>query len=105
MSKFELHTLLNDIHESASQKEVPHRDFYNVRKVDTHVHASSCMNQKHLLRFMKKKMKQHSSEIVRMKDGEAVTLGEVSESREIGLEIGYVNNNDLMRKFAQSGIG
>jgi AMP deaminase len=28
------------------QKTVPHRDFYNVRKVDTHVHHSSAMNQK-----------------------------------------------------------
>jgi AMP deaminase len=36
---------------------VPHRDFYNVRKVDTHVHHSACMNQKHLLRFIKHKMK------------------------------------------------
>src|ERR1700722_3848568 len=32
-------------------------DFYNLRKVDTHVHHSSCMNQKHLLRFIKSKMK------------------------------------------------
>lgn len=36
---------------------VDHSDFYNVRKVDTHVHHSSCMNQKHLLRFIKSKMK------------------------------------------------
>lgn len=35
-------------------------DFYNVRKVDTHVHHSSSMNQKHLLRFIKHKMKLHS---------------------------------------------
>lgn len=28
-------------------------DFYNVRKVDTHVHHSASMNQKHLLRFIK----------------------------------------------------
>ena len=34
-----------------------HRDFYNLRKVDTHVHHSSSMNQKHLLRFIKSKMK------------------------------------------------
>lgn len=33
------------------------RDFYNVRKVDTHVHHSASMNQKHLLRFIKSKMK------------------------------------------------
>ena len=42
---------------SDSSKGVPHRDFYNVRKVDTHVHHSSSMNQKHLLRFIKSKMK------------------------------------------------
>src|SRR5947199_10740232 len=38
-------------------KSVAHRDFYNVRKVDTHVHHSSSMNQKHLLRFIKSKLK------------------------------------------------
>lgn len=40
-----------------TQQRVPHRDFYNVRKVDTHVHLASCMNQKHLLRFIKAKLK------------------------------------------------
>ena len=35
------------------QKVVPHRDFYNVWKVDTHVHHSACMNQKTMLRFIK----------------------------------------------------
>lgn len=32
-SKFQLHVLLNELKESAEQKEVPHRDFYNIRKV------------------------------------------------------------------------
>jgi len=32
-AKFHLHTLLNGELELASQKSVPHRDFYNVRKV------------------------------------------------------------------------
>lgn len=52
-ARFHLHTLLNQDKEVESQKSVPHRDFYNVRKVDTHVHHSACMNQKHLLRFIK----------------------------------------------------
>ncbi|KZT31256.1 hypothetical protein SISSUDRAFT_1067921 [Sistotremastrum suecicum HHB10207 ss-3] len=43
----------------ANMKRVPHRDFYNVRKVDTHVHYSSRTNQKHLLRFIKSKMKKN----------------------------------------------
>jgi hypothetical protein len=32
-SKFQLHVLLNELCELASQKAVPHRDFYNIRKV------------------------------------------------------------------------
>ncbi len=42
--------LLNKQKELLAQKKVPHRDFYNVRKVDTHVHHSSIMTQKHLVR-------------------------------------------------------
>lgn len=40
-----------------SVSDVLFSDFYNLRKVDTHVHHSSSMNQKHLLRFIKAKMK------------------------------------------------
>ncbi|KAK7487206.1 hypothetical protein BaRGS_00021558 [Batillaria attramentaria] len=80
-SKFQLHGLLNELKESAEQKEVPHRDFYNIRKVDTHVHASSCMNQKHLLRFIKKSMKTCHNEVVcKEKDGREQTMTEVFES-------------------------
>ena len=32
-SKFQLHVLLNELRELAAQKAVPHRDFYNIRKV------------------------------------------------------------------------
>ena len=62
--KFQMHKLLNDTLETAAQRNVAHRDFYNVRKVDTHVHLSACMNQKHLLRFIKKKLKQEKRTIV-----------------------------------------
>jgi AMP deaminase len=56
--------MLNELKELAQQKLVPHRDFYNVRKVDTHIHAASCMNQKHLLRFIKKKLKTDGDMVV-----------------------------------------
>lgn len=56
-AKFHLHILLNGQTEYMAQKSVPHRDFYNVRKVDTHVHHSAAMNLKHLLRFIKHKLK------------------------------------------------
>ncbi|CAD6229898.1 GSCOCG00006629001-RA-CDS [Cotesia congregata] len=89
-SKFQLHVLLNELRELASQKAVPHRDFYNIRKVetykkiisvDTHIHAASCMNQKHLLRFIKKTLKNHADEVVTCsKSGEMMTLAQVFES-------------------------
>ncbi|KAH7030807.1 uncharacterized protein B0I36DRAFT_114310 [Microdochium trichocladiopsis] len=78
--KFNLYTLLNEYQETADSKKVPHRDFYNVRKVDTHVHHSACMNQKHLLRFIKSKMKKHPDEVVLDRDGKELTLAEVFES-------------------------
>jgi AMP deaminase len=34
-ARFNLHVLLNGDKEVASQKRVPHRDFYNIRKVRT----------------------------------------------------------------------
>ena len=44
-ARFNLHSLLNHDLENLAQKAVPHRDFYNVRKIDNHVHASAMMNQ------------------------------------------------------------
>jgi AMP deaminase len=78
--KFNLYYLLNEYQEVADSKKVPHRDFYNVRKVDTHVHHSACMNQKHLLRFIKSKMKRSPDEVVLFRDGKHLTLKEVFES-------------------------
>lgn len=59
---------------------VPHRDFYNVRKVDTHIHHSSSMNQKHLLKFIKKKIRECGDEQVIVRGGKVLTLKEVFES-------------------------
>jgi AMP deaminase len=78
--KFNLYVLMNEYQETADSKKVPHRDFYNVRKVDTHVHHSACMNQKHLLRFIKSKMKKCPDEVVLFRDGRHLTLAEVFQS-------------------------
>lgn len=64
MQKFNLHLMLNADREFLAQKSAPHRDFYNVRKVDTHVHHSACMNQKHLLRFIKSKLRKEPDEVI-----------------------------------------
>lgn len=61
--KFNLHLMVNTDRELLAQKAAPHRDFYNVRKVDTHVHHSACMNQKHLLRFIKSKLRKEPNEV------------------------------------------
>lgn len=78
--KFQLYFLVNSYQETADCKKVPHRDFYNVRKVDTHVHHSACMNQKHLLRFIKSKMKRSPDEVVMFRDGQELTLQQVFDS-------------------------
>jgi AMP deaminase len=79
-SKWQMYILLNEFEELSESKRTPHRDFYNVRKVDTHVHHSSCMNQKHLLRFIKSKMKKSSDDVVIYRDGQHLTLRGVFES-------------------------
>lgn len=78
--KFNLYTLENSYAEMMESKGVPHRDFYNVRKVDTHVHHSACMNSKHLLRFIKSKLKKSASDKVMFRDGREMTLQDVFES-------------------------
>ncbi|KAI7695338.1 AMP deaminase 2 [Sarcoptes scabiei] len=78
--KYQLHVLLNEMNELRSQKAVPHRDFYNTRKVDTHIHAASCMNQKHLLRFIKKTIKTRRNDLVCLENGKPLTLEQVFDS-------------------------
>ncbi|KAL8798633.1 MAG: hypothetical protein Q9182_006508 [Xanthomendoza sp. 2 TL-2023] len=78
--KFNLHALENSYAEMMESKGVPHRDFYNVRKVDTHVHHSACMNSKHLLRFIKSKLKKSADDIVMFRDGKEMTLRDVFDS-------------------------
>ncbi|KAJ3747592.1 hypothetical protein DFH05DRAFT_1393154 [Lentinula detonsa] len=82
-SKFTMYSLMNEFQELADMKSVPHRDFYNVRKVDTHVHHSSSMNQKHLLRFIKSKMKRTPHDVVIFRDGQELTLQQVFESLQL----------------------
>ncbi|OLP89859.1 AMP deaminase 2 [Symbiodinium microadriaticum] len=83
-TKFELYTMVFGDQEAQDAMETGHRDFYNVRKVDTHIHHSAAMNAKHLLRFMKKKLKRFSSDVVDVKDGKERTLKTVFDDMGIG---------------------
>lgn len=91
--KFNLHVMLNADKEFLAQKSAPHRDFYNVRKVDTHIHHSACMHQKHLLRFIKSKLKKEPDEVVIFRDGKYLTLKEVFASLNL---TGYDLNVDTL---------
>jgi len=79
-ARWAMYSLLNEFNEIQQNKTNPHRDFYNCRKVDTHVHHSACMNQKHLLRFIKHKLRHHGDEEVIFRDEKVLTLREVFES-------------------------
>ena len=78
--KFSLYQMLNAEKEFLAIKALSHRDFYNVRKVDNHVHHSACMNQKHLLRFIKKRVREEGDQPVIERDGKLLSLKEVFES-------------------------
>eukprot|EP00178_Gracilaria_changii_P004422 TRINITY_DN170_c0_g1_i1.p1 TRINITY_DN170_c0_g1~~TRINITY_DN170_c0_g1_i1.p1 ORF type:complete len:761 (-),score=98.70 TRINITY_DN170_c0_g1_i1:4646-6703(-) len=82
--RFVMHLLLNEQQERFNQIAVPHRDFYNVSKVDVHVHHSSMANQKHLLTFIKRKVKQDGDQKVLANredpNGEPLTLTQVFQS-------------------------
>ena len=91
--KYNLHLMLNSDKESSAMRQAPHRDFYNVRKVDTHVHHSAGMHQKHLLRFIKSKLKKEPDQVVIFRDGKYLTLAEVFESLNLSA---YDLNIDLL---------
>ncbi|EEQ99876.1 AMP deaminase, putative [Perkinsus marinus ATCC 50983] len=63
-TKFELYGMTCSEQENVQCGAIPHRDFYNVRKVDTHIHHSAAMNAKHLLRFIKRKVANHADDEV-----------------------------------------
>ncbi|CCV00218.1 unnamed protein product [Malassezia sympodialis ATCC 42132] len=81
--KWNLYKLLNEYRETDLLKKVAHRDFYNVRKVDTHVHHSASMNQKHLLRFIKAKVKRHPDDVVLRRGATPMTLQDVFDSLQL----------------------
>uniref|UniRef100_A0A4W4HC59 AMP deaminase n=1 Tax=Electrophorus electricus TaxID=8005 RepID=A0A4W4HC59_ELEEL len=80
MSKFNVHEMLNEMEEMKELKNNPHRDFYNCRKVDTHIHAAACMNQKHLLRFIKRSYRVDANRVVYSMKGKEMTMKELFES-------------------------
>lgn len=103
-SRYNLHKLLNVSLEISQQQLVNHRDFYNVRKIDNHVHHSACMNQKHLLRFIKSKAKRCPNEEVIIRNGKLLTLQQVFESlnidpRDLNVDMLDMHADDAFHRF------
>ncbi|KAJ7916246.1 AMP deaminase [Mycena leptocephala] len=94
-SKFTMYSLLNEFQELSDMKQVPHRDFYNVRKVDTHVHHSSSMNREHLLRFIRSKIKRSPDDVVIFRDGAALTLRQVFQSLNLSAYDLFIDTLDM----------
>jgi AMP deaminase len=77
-TKFELHGMVHTTTERNEMKSNCHRDFYNVRKVDTHIHHSAAMNAKFLLRFIRRKARMFPDDVVMLsRNKKPVTLREV----------------------------
>lgn len=90
--KYELHTLMNSGREAAASQNDP-RDFGNVMKVDTHIHLSAAMTSKHLLDFIRLKLRTDAKEVVLRKNGVESTLEEVFTR--IGIDVESFTLNSL----------
>merc|ERR1719494_1125285 len=82
-TRYDIHNMLNDSSERQESRNCPHRDFYNVRKVDNNVYHAACMNKKQLLRFIKSKIKQCPHAVVMEKEGQLITLSEIVKNLDI----------------------
>jgi AMP deaminase len=103
--RFALHQRLNGALEKDESAKVPKRDFYNTRKVDTHIHHSAAMNQKSLLRFIKDKLAEdcaaHSGsgsapvKVLRTREGKELTLTEVLKNMHVTQHDLSINTLDM----------
>jgi AMP deaminase len=78
-----MHNMLNVNLERQESRNCPHRDFYNVRKVDNNVYHAGCMNRKQLLRFIKSRIERCPHAVVMEENGEDITLSQVVENLDI----------------------
>uniref|UniRef100_A0A671MWI5 Adenosine monophosphate deaminase 1 (isoform M) n=1 Tax=Sinocyclocheilus anshuiensis TaxID=1608454 RepID=A0A671MWI5_9TELE len=99
MSKFSVHEMLNEMEEMKELKKNPHRDFYNSRKVDTHIHAAACMNQKHLLRFIKKSYRVDADRVVHVLKGKEVTMKELFASLNLYFSHYFMQGRQTFQRF------
>ena len=91
-----MHKLLNERVELEEQKGIGGVDFSRVHKVDTHIHASCSMTQKHLLDFIKRKWDTAADLVVvrnYQASGQPATLGQLFA--DLGLKRDLINLDQL----------
>ena len=78
LMKFNIHLQCNVDRESLNQKIHSRKDFYTIVKIDNHVHLTTCMNQKHLQKFIKLKLKDEPNTIVQAIGENQIRLSDVT---------------------------
>lgn len=103
LKKHDMHHLLNEKHE----REVgatSGMDFYQMAKVDNHVHLAAAMTPKHLLRFIIDKYNHNGNDVVSVKDGKQVLLKDVfgsdTDKTHFSVDaLSVVANEDFFQRF------
>lgn len=100
MMKFNVHLQCNLDREAFHQKVKSRKDFYTIMKIDNHVHITTCMNQKHLQKFIKTKLKEEPKTIVSFDENKKLEL-EIA-MKNLGLDastltVDVVNSYNLNR--------
>ncbi|CAM9953977.1 unnamed protein product, partial [Lampetra fluviatilis] len=75
-AKFQVHQMTNELAEMIQLKVDGCRDFENVVKVDTHIHAAACMTARELLQMMRS-AREEGVPVSRGPDGRELTLAEL----------------------------
>ncbi|KAL6048669.1 AMP deaminase [Balamuthia mandrillaris] len=84
--RWHFHSLLNAGKEILSSQTDDPKDFSNVAKVDTHIHLAAAMTSKHLLSFIKRKIRDSpNDEVLTDKEGKPLTLQQFIST--LGLKI------------------
>ncbi|KAH3687838.1 hypothetical protein WICPIJ_001177 [Wickerhamomyces pijperi] len=76
-AKFDQYNLLNESREIEITKLNPHRDFYNVRKIDNNIDLSMCMSRKALVNVINEKLRVEPDRVVYVEGGVTLTLREL----------------------------
>lgn len=101
--RFQLHAHHNAKREALRQQETGGRDWYQVRKVDTHIHHSASFSQRQLMQFIRRKMSEENNMIVAEEKGKLLTLREVFSTA--GVKDAECVNADKLCCMASIGAG